>query len=36
MPDTRWKNVAARIAIDAVTAMTAAVTVSPLVATVDK
>ena len=34
--DRRWKNVATRVAIDAATAMTAAVTVSPLVAAVDK
>ena len=36
LPDTRWKNVVTRVAIDAATAMTAAVTVSPMVATVDK
>ena len=36
LPDSRWSNVATRIVIDAATAMTAAVTVSPLVATVDK
>jgi hypothetical protein len=36
LPEKRWKNVATRVAIDAATAMTAAVTVSPLVATVDK
>jgi hypothetical protein len=36
LSETRWKNVVTRLAIDAVTAVTAAVTVSPMVASVDK
>ena len=36
LPDARWQNVVTRVAVDAATAMTAAVTVSPIVAAVDK
>jgi hypothetical protein len=36
LPGTRYKDAATRVVVDAATAMTAAVTVSPIVATVDK